>query len=129
MCAFDWFCQEIYPYGYENGFILVNNYGDTIYTVTKNEDGLIKYCYHLESGCCEGCWVQCPVIKLLGWSRNGLVSYIIHDREDDHLIIQDERLDKVLVEISDPENKISELNKYNIINDRLSKYYSKIPEY
>ena len=127
------FGQGIYPYGYEKGSILVNDYGDTIYTITKNEDGLIKDCYHLESGCCEGCWVQCPVIKLLGWSRKGLVAYIIHsvDWEDDHLIIQDARSDKVLVEISDPdpENIISELNKYNIINNRLSKYYSKIPEY
>ena len=122
------FCQEIYPYGYENGSILVNNYGDTIYTVTKNEDGLLKNCYHLESGCCEdGCWVQCPVINLLGWSRKGLVAYITYD----HLIIQDTRSDKILLEISDPnsENIISELNKYNIINYRLSKYYSKIPEY
>jgi hypothetical protein len=123
--------QGIYPYGYEKGSILVNDYGDTIYTITKNENGLIKDCYHLESGCCEGCWVQCPVIKLLGWSRKGLVAYIIHDWNYDNLIIQDARSDKVLVEISDPdtENIISELNKYNIINNRLSKYYSKIPEY
>ena len=122
------------PYGFEKGSLLVNDFGDTIYTITNNEDGLIKDCYHLEFGCCEAaCWVQCPVIKLLGWSRKGLVAYIIHttDWEDDHLIIQDTKSDKVLVEISDPdpENIIRELNKYNIINNRLSKYYSKIPEY
>ena len=33
------FGQGIYPYGYEKGSILVNDYGDTIYTITKNEDG------------------------------------------------------------------------------------------
>ena len=123
--------QGIYPYGYEKGSILANNYGDTIYTVTKNEDGLLKDCYHFESGCCEGCWVECPVINLLGWSKKGLVAYITHNWDNDHLIIQDTRSDKVLVEILDPnsENIISELNKYNIINNKLSKYYSKISEY
>ena len=120
---------------YEDGLIL-NYFGDTVFTSVVNESGLIKSIFTYDfGGNNDGSWAINPEIQILGWSKQGLVAYMhsngsFFSEEDRFLVIQDLISDKILEE----KNNMSLididllLNKYQIIN-QTTNYYSKIFEY
>ena len=62
---------------YEDGLIL-NYFGDTVFTSVVNESGLIKSIFTYDfGGNNDGSWVINPEIQILGWSKQGLVAYMI----------------------------------------------------
>ena len=118
---------------HEHGFIL-NNFEDSVFKSVVNDSGLIKSVYHYElGGCVDGSWVLCPEVEILGWSKEGLVAYMISNgsfamaEEMTCIIIQDLISDEVFerncnLNIDDI-NLL--LHQYKIINQD-AKYYIQV---